>query len=108
MSSVANVQLLGGVEPVLVGRSIRTASGFPQTMGKNGYVFVSKAGGSATNRNRMRVIRMLVSLLGMFKSLAGALMTGLMVLLFVGLRSNKMGVRSALVQLHGPLMMLVA
>jgi len=78
-------------------------------VGVDRYILIAKAEGTAfANGLLRRVFHVLVSLLGVLKRLPGALVAGLMVLLFVGFGPNKMGVRCAVVQLHDPLMMLVA
>jgi len=53
------------------------------------------------------LLRMLVSYLGVLKSLPGALLSGLVILFFMGFRSATMSVGGTIVQLSGSLMILV-
>ena len=55
----------------------------------------------------VRLLGMLVSLLGMFKSLPGVLLPGLVILFLMGFRGSTMGVGGTIVQLSGSLMILV-
>jgi hypothetical protein len=55
----------------------------------------------------VRLLGMLVSLLGVFQSLPGTLLPGLMILLLMGFRSAAMGMGGAIVQLGGLLMIFV-
>jgi hypothetical protein len=55
----------------------------------------------------VRLFAMLVSLLGVFQSLPGALMPGLMVLFLVSFRGAAMSVGRAIVHLGRPLMVFV-
>jgi hypothetical protein len=55
----------------------------------------------------VRLLALLVSLLRMLKSPSGALMPGLVILLFMGLRGAAMRLGRNLVQLGGPPMILV-
>jgi hypothetical protein len=55
----------------------------------------------------VRLLAMPMSLLGVLQSLPGALMPGLVILLFVGFGGATMSVGGAIVQLGSPLMILV-
>jgi len=55
----------------------------------------------------VRLPGMLVSLLGVFKSLPGALLPGLMILFLMGFRGAAMSMGGAIVQLGGFLMIFV-
>jgi hypothetical protein len=55
----------------------------------------------------VRLLGVLVSFLGVLKSLPGALLSGLVVLFFVGFRSATMSVGGTIVQLGGSLMIFV-
>ena len=55
----------------------------------------------------MRLPRPLKSLLGVFQSLPGELLPGLVILLLMGFRGTTMSVCGIVVQLSGPLMIFV-
>ena len=55
----------------------------------------------------VRLLGMLVSLLGVFKSLPGALLPGLMILFLMGFRSTAMSMGGTIVQLGSLLMIFV-
>jgi hypothetical protein len=55
----------------------------------------------------VRLFGILISLLGMLQSLPGALLPGLMILFLMGFRSTTVSVGGTIVQLSGPLMILV-
>jgi hypothetical protein len=59
------------------------------------------------HRGLMRLLGMLVRDLGVLKSLPGALLPGLVILLLMGFRGATMSVGGAIVQLGGALMILV-
>jgi len=59
------------------------------------------------HRVPMHPLGMLVSRLGVLKSLPGVLLSGLVILLFVRIRSRAMSLSGTLVQLGGSLMILV-
>jgi len=97
-----------GMEPVFVRRSLRTASGLPQRMSQRGDVRVPE------NREAVfihsvpaRLLAMLVSVLRVLKSLSGALMPSLAILLLMGLRGAPMRLGGNVVQLGRPLMVFV-
>jgi hypothetical protein len=55
----------------------------------------------------MRLLGMLVSFSGVLKSLSGALLPGLVILLLMGFRGTPMSVGGSVVQLSGSLMIFV-
>jgi len=55
----------------------------------------------------VRLLGMLVSLLGVLKTLPGALLPGLVILLLMGFRSTTMSVGGTIVQLSSSLMIFV-
>ncbi|MGA2116750.1 MAG: hypothetical protein ABSH56_18580 [Bryobacteraceae bacterium] len=55
----------------------------------------------------VHLLRMLMSLLGMFESPPGKLLPGLMILFLMGFRRTEMSVGGAIVQLGGTLMIFV-
>ena len=104
----ARPQFMRGLEPVFFRRSLRTASGLPQRMSQRGDVLVPKGGDAVfIHRGPVRLLGMLVSFLGVLKSLPGALLPGLVILLFMGFRGAAMSVGGAIVQLGGALMIFV-
>jgi hypothetical protein len=77
-------------------------------MSQCGDVLVPKGGDAVfIYRGPMRLLGMLVSFLGVLKSLPGALLPGLVILLLMGFRGAAMSVGGAIVQLGGALMILV-
>jgi hypothetical protein len=59
------------------------------------------------HRGPMRLLGMLVRFLGVLKSLPGALLPGLVILLLMGFRGATMSVGGLIVQLGGALMIFV-
>src|SRR5271157_1225124 len=99
---------MSGLEPVLVRRSLRTASGLPQRMSQLGDVLAPKGCDAVfIHGGPMRLLGMLVSLLGVFQSLPGALLPGLVVLLFMGLGGAAMSVGGLIVKFGRALMIFV-
>ena len=77
-------------------------------MGQDGDVFVPKHGDAMfVHYALVRLPGVLVSLQGVLQSLPGALLPGFVVLLFVGFGGASVSVRGKVVQLGGPLMVLV-
>jgi hypothetical protein len=101
-------QVFSRFKPVHVRRSFRTASSLPEFMSQRLGVLVPKDLDAALiHRLRAKLPGMLVSLLGMLKSSPGELLSGLMVLFLMGFGRTVMSVGGAIVQLGGPLMVLV-
>jgi hypothetical protein len=104
----ACAQFLHGMEPVFLGRSLRTASGLPKGMCQCGDVLVSKVPDAVLIHSvPVRFLGMLVSLLRVLQSPPGKLLPGLMILFFMGLRRTEMSVGGTIVQLSGALMIFV-
>ena len=101
-------QFLHGMEPVFLRRSLRTASGLPERISQRRDVLVPKDREAVfVYSGPVRFLGMLVSLLGVLQSLPGALLPGLMILFLMGFRSTTVSVGGTIVQLSGPLMILV-
>ena len=96
-------QLFGGMEPVFLGRSLRTAPFLPQFMCQCGDVVVPERGDTVADRGRLS---MLVSSLGVLKRLPGMLLSGNVILVAV-LFGNPMRMSGGVVQFGGELMVLV-
>jgi hypothetical protein len=96
-------QLFGGMEPIFLGRSLRTASFLPQFMRQCGDVVVPERGDAVPARNRLG---MSVGPLGVLKRLPGMLLPAQVILVAV-LLGNPMGVSGVVVQFGGELMVLV-
>ena len=97
-----------GLEPVLVRRSLGTASGPPEGMSEDFDIRVPKDRDTVFIHGvPVRLRGILVSLLGILKSTSGQLLSGLMVLFPVSFRRTAMGVGGAIVQLGGALMVFV-
>ena len=63
-------QFMRGLEPVFFRRSLRTSSGFPETISQRGDVLVPKGGDAVfVHRGLMRLLGMLVRFLGVLQSL---------------------------------------
>ena len=80
-------QLFGGMEPIFLGRSLRTASFLPQFMRQCGDVVVPERGDAVPARNRLG---MSVGPLGVLKRLPGMLVPGKVILVGM-LLGNPMG-----------------
>jgi hypothetical protein len=77
-------------------------------MSQRGDFLVPKGGDAVfIHRFPMRLLGMLVSFLGVLKSLPGELLPGLVILLLMGFRGATMSVGGTIVQLGGALMILV-
>jgi hypothetical protein len=71
-------------------------------------VLVPKAGDTVFIQSvPVHLLGMLVSFLGVLKSSPGVLLPGLVILFLMSFRSTTMGVGGTVVQLSGPLMVLV-
>ena len=103
----ARAQLVHRTEPVLFRRSFRTASALPQRIGQFGDFAVPKDRDAVfIHRLPVHSRGVVVSPLGVLKSLPGVFLSGLVILLFVHLRSSAMSMSGTLVQLGGSLMIL--
>jgi hypothetical protein len=77
-------------------------------MSQRGDILVPKIGDAVfVHSGQMRLLGMLVSLLGVLKSLPGALLPGLAILLLMSFRGTPMSVGGTIVQLSGALMVFV-
>jgi hypothetical protein len=77
-------------------------------MSQRGDVLVPKDGDAVfIHSGLMRLLGMLVSFLGVLKSLPGALLPGLVILLLMGFRGAAMSMGGLIVQLGGALMIFV-
>jgi len=77
-------------------------------MSQRGDILVPKGGDAMfIHRGLMRLLGMLVRDLGVLKSLPGALLPGLVILLLMGFRGATMSVGGSIVQLCGALMIFV-
>src|ERR1035438_3795036 len=103
MSETAGAWLFPRVDPILVGRSVRTASRPPEFTSQDGDIFVAEGGDAMPHRN---CLRMLMSLLGVLQRLPRVLLPRQVILLIV-LFGNTMHVRGLVVQFGGPLVILV-
>ncbi len=92
-------------KPVFFRRPFRTASGLPQRVSQCGDFVVPKKRDAVFVP--MHLVGMLVSVLGVFKSLPGEFLPGLVILFAVGFRSATMSVGGNIVQLSGLLMIFV-
>ena len=100
--------MVRGMEPVLFWRSFRTASALPQRIGQFGDFAVPKDRDAVLIHSvPVQLLATLVSLLGMLKSLPGALLPGFVILLLMGFRGTTMSVCGIVVQLSGPLLIFV-
>jgi hypothetical protein len=103
-----NPQLLRGAEPVLVRRPSGTAPSFPKPVSENCDFIVRKTNRAvALHAIAMCLTCEVVGLLRVLKRLPGALMSTLVILLFVSLGGNAVGVRGSIVQFSGSLMIFV-
>jgi hypothetical protein len=77
-------------------------------MSQRGDLLVPKGGDAVfIHSGPMRLLGVLVSFLRVLKSLPGALLPGLVILLLMGLRGSAMSVGGTIVQLGGALMIFV-
>jgi hypothetical protein len=77
-------------------------------MSQRGDILVPKGGDAVfIHRGLMRQLGVLVRYLGVLKSLPGAFLPGLVILLLMGFRGATMSVGGTIVQLGGALMILV-
>jgi hypothetical protein len=77
-------------------------------MSQRGDILVPKGGDAMfIHRGLMRLLGVLVRDLGVLKSLPGALLPGLVILLLMGFRGATMSVGGTIVQLGGTLMILI-
>jgi len=87
--------------PIFFRRTLRTASALPQRMSQRGDILVPKVAMPCfIHRGLMRLLGMLVRDLGVLKSLPGALLPGLVILLLMGFRGATMSWAGRYVQLR--------
>jgi hypothetical protein len=104
----ADAQFLRGMEPVILGRSLRTASGLPKGVRQRCDVLVPKVPDAVLHHSvPVRLLGLLVSLLGVLKSPPGELLPGLMILFLMGFRRTAMSMGGTIVQLGGALVIFV-
>ena len=104
----AGPQFLCGVEPVFLRRPVPTASTLPQRIGQRRDILVPKDRNAVfIHGSPMHLPSLLKSLLGVFQSLPGELLPGLMILLLMGIRRTTMSVGGIVVQFCGTLMIFV-
>lgn len=101
-------QVLGGLEPVLVRRPLRAASGLPQRIGQRGGFLVPKGLDAVFIHGvSMHLPGMLMSLSGVFQGSSGKLLARLMVPFLMRFRGAAVSMGGQVVQLRGSLMVLV-
>jgi hypothetical protein len=104
----ARPQFLRGIEPVLLRRSVWAAPVLPQAVSQCGDLPMPESRNAVFVHNGpVNLGGMLVGVLGVLKSLPGALLPGLVVLFLMGFRGAAVSVGGSIVQLGGPLMILV-
>jgi hypothetical protein len=97
------------VKPILIGRAFRATPGLPKLVSEDGDVlrcnFVSVAAGAMFGCARLvLLLRLQVSLVGVFEILAGAFVSGEVVFFSMALGSGAMGVGGKVTVLGGYLL----